>query len=131
MVLMWMYVLIWETAEGCFLFSLFLSYLIVSFYFPFIWQGDDLHVSCYYIDCNLNAFAISSAQVSIMHASQNRAAWALFLLNYSFSLSGLVNRNVRNSDLNKAKLIYNDQLDYIKFEQVTVYAKLGNIVVDE
>ncbi|XP_028212407.1 uncharacterized protein LOC114394923 [Glycine soja] len=26
-------------------------------------QGDDLHVSCYYIDCNLNAFAISSAQV--------------------------------------------------------------------
>nr|GEZ67038.1 D-alanine--D-alanine ligase family [Tanacetum cinerariifolium] len=26
-------------------------------------QGDDLHVSCYYIDPNLNAFAISSAQV--------------------------------------------------------------------
>ncbi|MED6112269.1 hypothetical protein PIB30_060172 [Stylosanthes scabra] len=26
-------------------------------------QGDDLHVSCYYIDCNLNAFAISTAQV--------------------------------------------------------------------
>ncbi|KAK6164786.1 hypothetical protein DH2020_001650 [Rehmannia glutinosa] len=26
-------------------------------------QGDDLHVSCYYIDCNFNAFAISSAQV--------------------------------------------------------------------
>ncbi|KAF7825465.1 D-alanine--D-alanine ligase [Senna tora] len=26
-------------------------------------QGDDLHVSCYYIDCNLNAFAISSAQL--------------------------------------------------------------------
>ncbi|KAK7395025.1 hypothetical protein VNO78_15566 [Psophocarpus tetragonolobus] len=26
-------------------------------------QGDNLHVSCYYIDCNLNAFAISSAQV--------------------------------------------------------------------
>lgn len=26
-------------------------------------QGDDLHVSCYYIDCNLNAHAISSAQV--------------------------------------------------------------------
>ncbi|XP_020211469.1 uncharacterized protein LOC109796203 isoform X1 [Cajanus cajan] len=26
-------------------------------------QGDDLHVSCYYIDCNLNAYAISSAQV--------------------------------------------------------------------
>ncbi|XP_031284860.1 uncharacterized protein LOC116143550 [Pistacia vera] len=26
-------------------------------------QGDDLHVSCYYIDCDLNAFAISSAQV--------------------------------------------------------------------
>ncbi|XP_057972095.1 uncharacterized protein LOC131160433 isoform X2 [Malania oleifera] len=26
-------------------------------------QGDDLHVSCYYIDRNLNAFAISSAQV--------------------------------------------------------------------
>ncbi|KAF5476357.1 hypothetical protein F2P56_008083 [Juglans regia] len=25
-------------------------------------QGDDLHVNCYYIDCNLNAFAISSAQ---------------------------------------------------------------------
>ncbi|KAL5166730.1 D-alanine--D-alanine ligase [Glycine soja] len=25
-------------------------------------SGDDLHVSCYYIDCNLNAFAISSAQ---------------------------------------------------------------------
>ncbi|XP_062166835.1 uncharacterized protein LOC133873127 isoform X1 [Alnus glutinosa] len=25
-------------------------------------QGDDLRVSCYYIDCNLNAFAISSAQ---------------------------------------------------------------------
>ncbi|KAF5176620.1 D-alanine--d-alanine ligase [Thalictrum thalictroides] len=26
-------------------------------------QGDDLDVRCYYIDCNLNAFAISSAQV--------------------------------------------------------------------
>ncbi|XP_043697098.1 D-alanine--D-alanine ligase A-like [Telopea speciosissima] len=26
-------------------------------------QGNDLHVSCYYIDCNLNAYAISSAQV--------------------------------------------------------------------
>ncbi|KAK7294798.1 hypothetical protein RJT34_17694 [Clitoria ternatea] len=26
-------------------------------------QEDDLHVSCYYIDCNLNSFAISSAQV--------------------------------------------------------------------
>ncbi|KAK7287185.1 hypothetical protein RIF29_00288 [Crotalaria pallida] len=26
-------------------------------------QGDDLQVSCYYIDCNLNAYAISSAQV--------------------------------------------------------------------
>ncbi|XP_027351656.1 uncharacterized protein LOC113862715 [Abrus precatorius] len=26
-------------------------------------QGDDLNVSCYYIDCNLNAYAISSAQV--------------------------------------------------------------------
>ncbi|KAK4377605.1 hypothetical protein RND71_003901 [Anisodus tanguticus] len=26
-------------------------------------QGDDLHVSCYYIDNNLNAFAISTAQV--------------------------------------------------------------------
>ncbi|KAH7867287.1 hypothetical protein Vadar_031347 [Vaccinium darrowii] len=26
-------------------------------------QGDDLHVSCYYIDCNLNAYAISSAQL--------------------------------------------------------------------
>ncbi|XP_014497814.1 uncharacterized protein LOC106759248 isoform X1 [Vigna radiata var. radiata] len=26
-------------------------------------QGDNLHVSCYYIDCNLNAYAISSAQV--------------------------------------------------------------------
>ncbi|KAF8397170.1 hypothetical protein HHK36_016077 [Tetracentron sinense] len=26
-------------------------------------QGDDLHVSCYYIDCDLNAYAISSAQV--------------------------------------------------------------------
>ncbi|KAK3020884.1 hypothetical protein RJ639_047196, partial [Escallonia herrerae] len=26
-------------------------------------QGDDLHVSCYYIDSNLDAFAISSAQV--------------------------------------------------------------------
>lgn len=26
-------------------------------------QGDDLYVSCYYIDCNLNAYAISSAQV--------------------------------------------------------------------
>ncbi|CAN4118280.1 unnamed protein product [Withania somnifera] len=26
-------------------------------------QGDDLHVSCYYIDSNLNAFAISTAQV--------------------------------------------------------------------
>ncbi|XP_061355132.1 uncharacterized protein LOC133299657 isoform X2 [Gastrolobium bilobum] len=26
-------------------------------------QGDDLHLSCYYIDCNLNAYAISSAQV--------------------------------------------------------------------
>ncbi|KAI4356102.1 hypothetical protein L6164_000148 [Bauhinia variegata] len=26
-------------------------------------QGDDLHVSCYYIDSNLNAFAISSAQL--------------------------------------------------------------------
>ncbi|KAI5663000.1 hypothetical protein M9H77_22323 [Catharanthus roseus] len=26
-------------------------------------QGDDVHVSCYYIDCNLKAFAISSAQV--------------------------------------------------------------------
>ncbi|KAJ1387599.1 Pre-ATP-grasp domain superfamily [Sesbania bispinosa] len=26
-------------------------------------QGDDIHVSCYYIDCNLNAFAISSSQV--------------------------------------------------------------------
>ncbi|KAF5759576.1 putative D-alanine--D-alanine ligase domain, Pre-ATP-grasp domain superfamily [Helianthus annuus] len=26
-------------------------------------QGDDLHVSCYYIDPNLNAYAISSAQV--------------------------------------------------------------------
>ncbi|KAI3474259.1 hypothetical protein Pfo_029981 [Paulownia fortunei] len=26
-------------------------------------QGDDLHVSCYYIDCNLKAYAISSAQV--------------------------------------------------------------------
>lgn len=26
-------------------------------------QGDDLHVSCYYIDCNFNAYAISSAQV--------------------------------------------------------------------
>ncbi|PHT36522.1 hypothetical protein CQW23_24222 [Capsicum baccatum] len=27
-------------------------------------EGDDLHVSCYYIDSNLNAFAISTAQVS-------------------------------------------------------------------
>ncbi|KAF6152644.1 hypothetical protein GIB67_008081 [Kingdonia uniflora] len=27
-------------------------------------QGDDLHVSCYYIDCDLKAYAISSAQVS-------------------------------------------------------------------
>ncbi|OVA12683.1 D-alanine--D-alanine ligase [Macleaya cordata] len=26
-------------------------------------QDDDLHVSCYYIDCNLNAYAISTAQV--------------------------------------------------------------------
>ncbi|KAL8102115.1 uncharacterized protein LOC141678502 [Apium graveolens] len=26
-------------------------------------QGDDLHVSCYYIDSNLNSFAISTAQV--------------------------------------------------------------------
>lgn len=26
-------------------------------------QGDDLHVNCYYIDCNFNAYAISSAQV--------------------------------------------------------------------
>ncbi|XP_019441023.1 PREDICTED: uncharacterized protein LOC109346100 [Lupinus angustifolius] len=26
-------------------------------------QGDDLHVRYYYIDCNLNAYAISSAQV--------------------------------------------------------------------
>lgn len=26
-------------------------------------QGEDLHVSCYYIDCDLNAFAISSAQL--------------------------------------------------------------------
>ncbi|KAG5550706.1 hypothetical protein RHGRI_015610 [Rhododendron griersonianum] len=26
-------------------------------------QGDDLHVSCYYIDSNLNAYAISSAQL--------------------------------------------------------------------
>ncbi|XP_042480698.1 uncharacterized protein LOC122061493 isoform X2 [Macadamia integrifolia] len=26
-------------------------------------QGNDLHVSCYYIDCNLNAYAISSTQV--------------------------------------------------------------------
>ncbi|XP_062094865.1 uncharacterized protein LOC133800815 [Humulus lupulus] len=26
-------------------------------------QGDDLHVSCYYIDCDYNAYAISSAQV--------------------------------------------------------------------
>ncbi|KAJ4971798.1 hypothetical protein NE237_004897 [Protea cynaroides] len=26
-------------------------------------QGNDLHVSCYYIDCNLNAYAISSAQI--------------------------------------------------------------------
>ncbi|KAL7265645.1 hypothetical protein ACSBR1_003431 [Camellia fascicularis] len=26
-------------------------------------QGDDLHVSCYYIDCNLKAYAISPAQV--------------------------------------------------------------------
>ncbi|GFY82472.1 D-alanine-D-alanine ligase family [Actinidia rufa] len=26
-------------------------------------QGEDLHVSCYYIDCNLNAYAISSAQL--------------------------------------------------------------------
>uniref|UniRef100_A0A2P2MLK6 D-alanineD-alanine ligase n=1 Tax=Rhizophora mucronata TaxID=61149 RepID=A0A2P2MLK6_RHIMU len=26
-------------------------------------QGDDMHVSCYYIDCDLNAYAISSAQV--------------------------------------------------------------------
>ncbi|KAK6118223.1 hypothetical protein DH2020_048009 [Rehmannia glutinosa] len=26
-------------------------------------QGDDLHVSCYYIDCNFNAYAISPAQV--------------------------------------------------------------------
>lgn len=25
-------------------------------------QGNDLHVSCYYIDCNLRAYAISSAQ---------------------------------------------------------------------
>jgi hypothetical protein len=26
-------------------------------------QGDDLQVSCYYIDYDMNAFAISSAQV--------------------------------------------------------------------
>ncbi|KAL4189833.1 hypothetical protein AMTRI_Chr08g209020 [Amborella trichopoda] len=26
-------------------------------------QGDDLHVSCYYVDCNMNAHAISSAQI--------------------------------------------------------------------
>ncbi|GMN40489.1 hypothetical protein TIFTF001_009710 [Ficus carica] len=26
-------------------------------------SGDDLHVNCYYIDCNFNAYAISSAQV--------------------------------------------------------------------
>ncbi|XP_051130698.1 uncharacterized protein LOC127251142 isoform X2 [Andrographis paniculata] len=26
-------------------------------------QGNDLHVSCYYVDCNLKAYAISSAQV--------------------------------------------------------------------
>lgn len=29
----------------------------------FVQQGDDLHVSCYYIDSDLNAYAISSAQV--------------------------------------------------------------------
>ncbi|KMZ73515.1 D-alanine--D-alanine ligase [Zostera marina] len=26
-------------------------------------QGEDMHVSCYYLDCNLNAYAISSAQL--------------------------------------------------------------------
>lgn len=26
-------------------------------------QGDDLQISCYYIDCELNAYAISSAQL--------------------------------------------------------------------
>lgn len=28
-------------------------------------QGDDLDVSCYYIDTNLNAYALSPAQVDI------------------------------------------------------------------
>ena len=111
-----------QKSYACRVFSVFFIslLLLVSLFFIVILQGDDLHVSCYYIDCNLNAFAISSAQVSIMYVSQNHAAWALFLLNYRFSLSGFVNRDVRNYDLNKAKFIYNDQLGDRKFEQVTV-----------
>ncbi|KAL2900000.1 D-alanine--D-alanine ligase [Bienertia sinuspersici] len=30
-------------------------------------QGDDIEVSCYYIDCELNAYAISSAQILVEH----------------------------------------------------------------
>ncbi|KAL0347535.1 UNVERIFIED_CONTAM: D-alanine--D-alanine ligase [Sesamum calycinum] len=32
-------------------------------------QGDDLHVSCYYIDCNFKAYAISNAQVGFSHSN--------------------------------------------------------------
>lgn len=39
---------------------------LISVLILFTWQGDDLQVSCYYIDCNLDAHAISSAQVSVI-----------------------------------------------------------------
>lgn len=47
-----------------------------------LYQGDDLHVSCYYIDCNLNAFAISSAQVCLMFICNELSTISGFLINY-------------------------------------------------
>jgi len=45
-------------------FSITLLLMTLSLSLSLSTQGGDLLVSCYYIDCDLNAYAISPAQVS-------------------------------------------------------------------
>ena len=40
--------------------------LVSGFHDCLLFQGEDLHVSCYYIDYELNAYAISPAQVRVL-----------------------------------------------------------------
>jgi len=100
---LWQYVLIWKAAEGVvFCFSILISFIYISLiYFPVVWQGDNLHVSCYYIDCNLNAYAISSAQVSMIHLSQNMLHELSFCQTIAFlTLIGILRRILIRMRLN-------------------------------